>query len=278
MLVTLLQSENHLIRAVTGAEVKGLITACSGDATLAPTMQRLLEVLLLTVLPKAHTLPKRSETLFNQIRKVLEGITVADLAPLEQDLQQLAEKLASGVKAYQAREGGSTRGDQLLVGTMHVLKALMQKYPTKKSEIGSKIVHHLLHDCLFQVPQGSAQTGPGTVRQPKCKSAAARTAALQLLAVLSRDCLENLQVVQDYLKEFSQRASWRTNKDSDWQITHLDDEKSSTGHVGLKNLGCICYMISLFQQLFMVPSFRNDLLSVDDPNHDGQEPEENMFY
>jgi hypothetical protein len=27
-------------------------------------------------------------------------------------------------------------------------------------------------------------------------------------------------------------------------------------------------MISLFQQLFMVTGFRNDILEVDDPNHD----------
>jgi hypothetical protein len=37
-------------------------------------------------------------------------------------------------------------------------------------------------------------------------------------------------------------------------------------------------MISLMQQLFMVPSFRADLLAVDDPNPDGLEPDENMFY
>ena len=28
----------------------------------------------------------------------------------------------------------------------------------------------------------------------------------------------------------------------------------------------------------MIPSFRDDLLSIDDPNHDNLEPEENMFY
>lgn len=107
---------------------------------------------------------------------------------------------------------------------------------------------------------------------------ASRTGALKLLSVLSRDCLENLGLVLDYIRDFGSRASWRTNKSSDWEITHLDDEKSSTGYAGLKNLGCICYMISLMQQLFMVPSFRADLLAVDDPNHDGLEPDENMFY
>jgi len=56
------------------------------------------------------------------------------------------------------------------------------------------------------------------------------------------------------------------------------EEKSSTGYVGIKNLGCICYMLSLFQQLFMIQSFRNDLLTVKDPNFDKVEKEENMLY
>lgn len=58
----------------------------------------------------------------------------------------------------------------------------------------------------------------------------------------------------------------------------MDSEKSSTGYVGIKNLGCICYMNSLFQQLFMIQSFRNDLLSVKDPNSDKVEKEENMLF
>jgi len=56
----------------------------------------------------------------------------------------------------------------------------------------------------------------------------------------------------------------------------MDSEKSSTGYVGLKNLGCICYMNSLFQQIFMVQSLRNDLLSIPDKGSDDKD--ENMLY
>ena len=35
-------------------------------------------------------------------------------------------------------------------------------------------------------------------------------------------------------------------------------------HCGLVNLGCICYMISLLQQFFMVPQFRYQLLKAVD--------------
>jgi uncharacterized UBP type Zn finger protein len=51
----------------------------------------------------------------------------------------------------------------------------------------------------------------------------------------------------NFMDSFTAKAAWRTNKSSDWAITHYDDEKSNTGYCGIKNLGCICYMISFFQ-------------------------------
>ena len=38
----------------------------------------------------------------------------------------------------------------------------------------------------------------------------------------------------------------------------------SEGYVGLKNLGCICYMNSIMQQMYMVPTFRYAILQSDD--------------
>lgn len=53
-----------------------------------------------------------------------------------------------------------------------------------------------MHDCLFEIPHGSKNA-------PKCKSHHARKAAYQLLLVLSRDCLENLAEVTNYMKKFN---------------------------------------------------------------------------
>jgi len=130
-------------------------------------------------------------------------------------------------------------------------------------------VPYLLNEGLFEIPHGSGHKFES--KKPICKNPNTRKEALTLLAILSRDCLENLGLVLNYLGEFDREASWRTNKPNDWSMEHFDDEKSSTGYCGIKNLGCVCYMISLFQQFYMVPGFRTDILSVNDPNHDNLE-------
>lgn len=37
---------------------------------------------------------------------------------------------------------------------------------------------------------------------------------------------------------------------------YMREAKSESGYVGLKNLGCICYMNAMIQQFFMTPTFR----------------------
>ena len=43
------------------------------------------------------------------------------------------------------------------------------------------------------------------------------------------------------------------------------------GYVGLKNLGCICYMNSILQQVYMVPTFRYAIMGFNDANKKEQE-------
>ena len=47
-------------------------------------------------------------------------------------------------------------------------------------------------------------------------------------------------------------------------ITNYYHSEKSCGHVGLKNLGCICYMNSIMQQIYMVPTFRYAIMQSDD--------------
>jgi ubiquitin C-terminal hydrolase len=47
-----------------------------------------------------------------------------------------------------------------------------------------------------------------------------------------------------------------------WNFSPLMDQRSEVGYVGVKNLGCTCYMNSLLQQFFMMPTFRQGILSL----------------
>jgi len=55
-------------------------------------------------------------------------------------------------------------------------------------------------------------------------------------------------------------------------------------YVGLRNLGCICYMNSMMQQFFMIPALRYNLLCVEDgkaeelTEYKGRVIDDNMFH
>lgn len=63
---------------------------------------------------------------------------------------------------------------------------------------------------------------------------------------------------------------------ADWNITASADEKSSTGYVGLKNLGCTCYMNSLLHQFYMIPEIREGILAI--PDNELQKNEESVLF
>lgn len=60
--------------------------------------------------------------------------------------------------------------------------------------------------------------------------------------------------------------------------------ESRQKYVGLKNLGCICYMNAMMQQFFMIPAFRYNLLSAEDGvpeelvDYKGQKVDDNMMH
>lgn len=78
-----------------------------------------------------------------------------------------------------------------------------------------------------------------------------------------------------FLRDLLQNSHWRSNSLTDWNISSQYMEKSITGFVGLKNLGCTCYMNSLLQQFFMIPKFREAILEVESQH---ENLEENLLY
>lgn len=201
-----------------------------------------MEILLASLVKKSNTLQNesRSANFYEHICVVLAVLEPRDLEALQAQVIGLIEQLPIDIMQRPTKEIGSSDTDILLGGLMNVLINLLRRFPGFKRQVGSVLTQYLIHDCLFEIPHGNKNA-------PKCKSNMNRRNSFQLLQTLSTDCIENLSVVLAYMKKFNLNPSWRTNKESDWNIRFYEEEKSITGHVGIKNLGCICYMNSLNQ-------------------------------
>ncbi len=74
---------------------------------------------------------------------------------------------------------------------------------------------------------------------------------------------EVLNSFLDNLTQIMKGGSWRSNKKNSWDYNPILKQKSLTGYVGLKNLGCTCYMNSVLQQLYMIPNFRKAIIEIE---------------
>lgn len=141
-------------------------------------------------------------------------------------------------------------------------------------------VDFLIKDLLFGNPGAATDLDQDdTVIVPKCKSDRSRELAQTLLCTLLSPSPESLT------PESTQATTTTVNhllrchdsfqksvlaalsaRGRPWNFAPrelLQDAENEICHAGLVNPGCICYMNALVQQLFMIPSFREGLLSVD---------------
>lgn len=171
------------------------------------------------------------------------------------DPVQFVGELTTMVKNRPILETGANQAeDCLLSGIFNLLKATLRKRPDLRARLPNKegLLHYLLHDCLFHKETNRSLISKDAGMPPKCKSKNSRYACLSVVKELTVDNQVGVRTLVEYMRKtiYSSNVSWhwRTPRGSDWSITTNDkQDKSSTGYVGLKNIGCICYMNSIMQ-------------------------------
>ena len=238
--------------------------------------QKILHALLFDISQKLELNPTHSYKYFEILGKLLSTTPTALLTKMDIDFEQVLDMEIKIIFEKETTEKSSNDYDTILWGSIKIVRILLQLFPNLKEKYGKTLLWFLLKDWLFEVP--TQNRSRHKVRPPKCKNHTTRSEVFRLISVLSRDSLENLDAVLSYIKGLQEKSSWRTRKNSDWWISTYHEEKSTTGFVGIKNLGWIWYMIALLQQLYMIPTFRQCILAIDDPKKNEIPSEDNLLY
>ena len=186
------------------------------------------------------------------------------------------------IKAHYSREEkGNKDKDQTLIGLLKTGTKLLENDGVSVSMIKVADEHGLMSElfnkCLFPdnitppTEDITAQTDKSKIliAGNKCQTEESRKCAFSLLWKL---CKNSPRLLNDILKRGMEPliAEDKFKRQPGWNYLPSSDTKSNS-YLGIKNLGCICYMISMLQQFYNIPAFRYLMLRAPDTEEDNMQ-------
>nr|XP_055125663.1 probable ubiquitin carboxyl-terminal hydrolase FAF-Y isoform X3 [Symphalangus syndactylus] len=177
--------------------------------------------------------------------------------------------------------------EPILEGHLGVTKELLafqtseKKYHFGCEKGGANLVKELIDDFIFPASKVYLQylrSGelPAEQAVPVCNSPITVSAGFELLVALAIGCVKNLKQIVDCLTEMYYMGTAITTCEAltEWEYLPAVGPRPPKGFVGLKNAGATCYMNSVIQQLYMIPSIRNSILAIEGT---GSDLDDDMF-
>ena len=164
--------------------------------------------------------------------------------------------------------------DFVLNGLLKVLLSTLSNRPDlcapacEEQCLAEKLLCSWLFSKKIKSPDKNKFDQSADATSPKCKSVLSRQTAFSVLREVSKAFLENRQYASNFQEHIlphlgvlqsSTEASGAEKGMADAGAAGLEG-RSTSGYVGLQNPGCVCYMISVLQQLFMTKRFRQGIL------------------
>jgi ubiquitin C-terminal hydrolase len=160
----------------------------------------------------------------------------------------------------------ASKVDKDMIGMCKMLTVLLSQEPRFREIVGADtgVIAHLFHHFLFTPGVSDADV---QANYPKCKTRASRQAAFALLAEIVKGNETNVQQLVGMLIPHMEPSF----RDGGWEYSPDKNTRVACGYVGLRNQASTCYMNSLLQQFFMMPQFRQGVLSAPDAEVDKAE-------
>ena len=227
-----------------------------------------LKLLIQTILKNeeedVHMLIDLAGNLFNDILKQKKAEEGSEDV-LDIDFKKLFWEFFHKFEGHKSRE--VRFGDPVdftLVSSLSFMEKILKTDPeileAMDHERKKKLVLNLLKECLFNVNLETIEYD-----NLKCKTKSSREAALNLLSCLAKNDIK--MVIFIFLKGLSALADHipvLPSSSRSYSMLLEFEKKSSLGFLGIKNLGCICYMISMLQQFFCTETFTRGILMAND--------------
>ncbi|XP_075145926.1 ubiquitin carboxyl-terminal hydrolase-like faf isoform X2 [Haematobia irritans] len=279
----ILKNQSRHVRQVAAEQLFLTCTYCAGDRRPFAYMVNLL-VSSLKIL-----VPQHEATCADFFQLLCRTLSYGCLVnwPLNVGEGLLGEEIKWLQKI---RENVTNTGDiqvheDLLEGHLCLAKELMFfLLPETKAQLND-LIHELIDAFLFTASREylhlrkSGKLKTETAPPPVCRSPHTIAAACELLIALCQNCVPNMKLLTNTLIDF---VCTDTEPLREWDYLPPVGARPTKGFCGLKNAGATCYMNSVLQQLYMVPSIRVGILKAEgaatNENEDfSGEPETNVL-
>lgn len=200
---------------------------------------------------------------------ISENMTSEEHSNFEDFLINISKFIKTNIKNKSILE--NTENENVIIGFIYLLKNLSQINQKVLTILREEKIFKFLVEYFFTKENYDESNNIIVDRNPVEKntfspSAKLKSASYELISCLCYDSLDNQNKIITTLSDYLTLGFWRNKRILDWTII-IKEKKSSTGYSGLKNLGSTCYMNSLIQQLYMIESLRDGILSISDNEH-----------